>query len=407
MSALPSKPPNAPTSPAEAVACLQAALSVRPGFHRVNLADAAGLILAETARTDRPHPAAALSAMDGFAIQFESLRAGPIPVSATVRIGQNPPTLVPESAARIVTGGGVPAGANVVIKREDVRESADGTWIELSEHAMKAVVPGQHMRATGENAPQAAVIAEAGAVITPPLAGALATFGYAQPLVYRPLRIAVVLTGDELLGVSEAPTPYQIRESNGHTLSASLGRYPYLAMESIRTAGDDLVPTTKALVSALEAADAVVLTGGVSMGDRDCVPDAIRSLGGRIVFHKLPQRPGRPILAAVMPGGQPVFGLPGNPLSTLVTTRRIVLPVLAHVAGARRLPAPMLVSLTFAINAPIAMWWHRLVRIVDPGLAELIDLTGSGDVPAAATSDGFVEVAPRAVGTGPFAFYAW
>jgi molybdopterin molybdotransferase len=179
---------------------------------------------------------------------------------------------------------------------------------------------------------------------------------------------------------------------------------------------DDDADLTAALRSAIGAgepemrrgAEAVILTGGVSMGHRDSVRSAVELLGAEIVCHGLPQRPGKPILTAVLNAGEgggvapvPIFGLPGNPVSAMVTGTRIVLPVLTACAGAVGTPAalaPRLVELAVDDGKRLNLWWHRPARLVvradGTPLAELIDTRGSGDVVAAARSDGFVEMPP-------------
>lgn len=154
------------------------------------------------------------------------------------------------------------------------------------------------------------------------------------------------------------------------------------------------------------------------MGHRDRVREAIEAAGAEVVFHGLPQRPGKPMLGAVaapQASGPsiPIFGLPGNPISAMVTCQRVVMPVLATLAGAAHQPSPPSVALAAAAADAIDLWWHRLVRLNDAGEAVLIDGRGSGDIVAAGHSDGFIEVAPRppAAPGEPahrhYPFYAW
>jgi molybdopterin molybdotransferase len=143
------------------------------------------------------------------------------------------------------------------------------------------------------------------------------------------------------------------------------------------------------------------------MGDRDFVPRVLRDLGATVVFHRVPQRPGRPVLGAVMPEGKPVLGLPGNPLSVMVTCRRMVVPVLGRAAGLSAESARPAVRLVGTNGKTADLWWHRPVRLVGTGEAELAETASSGDVAGAAGSDGFVEVPPGATGEGPWAYYAW
>jgi molybdenum cofactor synthesis domain-containing protein len=162
------------------------------------------------------------------------------------------------------------------------------------------------------------------------------------------------------------------------------------------------------LAEAVQRADAILLTGGVSMGQYDHVPDAVRSVGGEVVFHKLPIRPGKPVLAAAGPGGQVIFGLPGNPVSVMVTARRIAAGALRRLAGFTEACPPVpAVRLTDADDETLALRWFRPVRLTGPGQAELVSTRGSGDMVSAARGDGFVEVPPGESGQGPWPFYAW
>ena len=149
------------------------------------------------------------------------------------------------------------------------------------------------------------------------------------------------------------------------------------------------------------------------MGDRDYVPAAVAQAGCTIVFHRLPIRPGRPILGALGPRGQAVLGLPGNPVSVLVTARRLGMIVLRRLGGLRDIdpPAPT-VTLTAAAaellgETPLRLWSYRPVQLASADRAELVIARSSGDFVAAARSDGFIEVAPGGVGRGPWPFYAW
>jgi molybdopterin molybdotransferase len=416
----PASRPAAPVldSPGQAVATLCAHLHRVP-TEAASLASAVGRFLATPAVTDRPSPASSVSAMDGYALATCDLPAPStyapqtpltsltLRVCATGRIGAAPPPLERGCAVRVVTGGAVPTGADAVLKRESVLERGDA--IDIPPATRATLRPGLHVRHRGENAPAGATIAPAGALITSPLAGALATFGIDHPTVRRRVRVAVLVTGDEVLRGHATPTDFQLRDSNGPVLSALLEALPFVAAAPPLHAGDDLDPTREALRMLLLSADCVLITGGVSMGDRDHVPAALAELGATTLFHGVRQRPGRPLLGAVGRTGQAVLALPGNPISALVTARRVALPVLQHLAGGT--PTPLAAALVLTNPPPpttaIDLWHHRLVQITQPGHARLIEATGSGDVFAAATSDGFVEVPPSVTGPGPFPFWPW
>lgn len=432
--------PFAFDSPAAAVAGMIAQIAC-PAAGRavevVDLVDAAGLILAEVVGADRDNPAFDYSSMDGYAVCVSSLSAKPpasgedgitVPVVGESRIGCAPPVLhssLPGPAAvRIATGAPIPLGADAVLRREDVHEHTAATpgqvgSIRISLHAAARVKPGDYIRRRGENARAGTPVLHAGEVLTASSLGALAAVGVAHPRVYRRLRIAVLTTGDELVAPGESPAPYQIRDSNGPSVRAMLASQAWASVVAVTHVADD-ARLEHLLKRACEDADAVILTGGISVGHRDPVRAAAELVGGRIIFHGLPQRPGKPMMGAVVERAGapnfapiPIFGLPGNPVSALVTCTRIVLPVLAACAGARKTPIsslPRMLELTNPDDRTLELWWHRLARLIlgADGLprAELVDGRGSGDIIAAATSDGFIEVPPGASGR-TFSFYSW
>lgn len=389
-------------SPAEALAALLARLSP-VSTERLPLDRAAGRILAEPLISDRPSPPSDVSAMDGYAVCVADAAAHEsLPISARALIGRPPPSLAPNSAVHIVTGAPIPPGADAVIRREDVREHPSS--IDLSP-AARSTRPGTAIRRAGENTSANSLILNPGLELSPAATAALASFGAANPLVYCPVRIAILTTGDELLDVSDTPNPYQLRDSNGPTLLALLSRRPWLNAHRLPRIPDDPAATQRAIASALQTTDALIATGGVSMGDRDYIPASVRALGGEIIFHKVPQRPGKPILAAIMPGEKLFLGLPGNPVSVLVTARRFATAALSRLAGLARPEIPPPVTIP-SDGKQIDLWWHRLVRLAAPGHATLASTSSSGDAPGAATSDGFIEVPPNTASSS-HPFYAW
>ncbi|MCC6678525.1 MAG: molybdopterin molybdotransferase MoeA [Phycisphaerales bacterium] len=366
---------------------------------------AAGRVLAAALHTDRPSPPADVSAMDGFALRCADAALGRLPIAGEVRIGRAPPPLPPAACLRIVTGGGVPTGADVVIRREDISES--GGEVRLDAAAASRLSPGHNIRRQGENAPPGALVAEAGSLVTPAVSSALAAFGAGRVRVFRPLSVAILTTGDELTEVAATPSPWQIRDSNGPALLSLFTGCPWISDIRPVHIPDEPELLDRELRAALGWADAILITGGVSAGHRDHVPAALTAQGVRTIFHRVPQRPGMPVLGAATPDGRPVFGLPGNPLSVMVTARRMAWPALARRAGVSRVAAPAAVTIANPDARTIPLWWHRSVRLDQPGRAELIDSRGSGDLVSAAHADGFVEIPPGAAGPGPWPFFAW
>jgi len=390
-------------SPAAAVGLMVARVR-EVGTERVPLERALGRVLAEPAAADRDSPAVDVSAMDGFALRAADLSKGTLPIAGDLRIGQAPAKLPDGSVLRIVTGAPVPPGADVVIKREDVEET--GGRVKFAAAAV-GTPAWTNIRRRGENAKAGTQVLDASVEITPPVAAALASFGCATPMVRKRVRVGVLVTGDEVLGVADSPTPYQLRDSNGYTVMSLVSRRAWVEGERGPATRDDPAALHEAMKELLERSDMLIATGGVSMGERDFVPQVIRELGAETLFHKVTQRPGRPVFGAVLPDGRPIFGLPGNPLSVMVTSRRMVVPVLERLGGIHHAPPPVLMRIENPDARRLDMWWHRVVHITDVGVAKLVDVASSGDVIAAARSDGFVETPPGEGGAGPWPYFGW
>jgi molybdenum cofactor synthesis domain-containing protein len=306
---------------------------------------------------------------------------------------------------KIVTGAPVPAGAEAVLRREDVHE-AEGS-IRITE-AAGSLTEGLHIRRRAENLPAGGRVLEAGLAISGPVAAALACFGVDQVSVRRRVRVGVLVTGDELVPPGQPLSDFQLRDSNGPSVLATLSRFPWIAVLPPRRSPDDPRAMRDAVSTLLNECDALILTGGVSMGDRDYVPSTLAAVGAKTIFKRVPQRPGGPVMGAVTGDGRPILALPGNPVSVLVTCRRMAIPVLGAMAGLSSDPAPpSMVSIAKPDTRTLNMWWQRLARATTPGNVELLPTRGSGDIPSAARSDGFVEIPPGMAGPGPWPFYPW
>jgi len=221
------------------------------------------------------------------------------------------------------------------------------------------------------------------------------------------VRIAILNTGDELVDPGTVLQDWQIRDSNGPLLAAMLSGNFWAQARRSRVP-DDPAKIRIALSQALDESDAVILTGGVSMGDTDHVPQAVVDCGGEILFHRIAIRPGKPLLGGVGPRGQLVMGLPGNPVSVAVTFRRYALGLLQTLAGLRGTRETALsVSVDSDDSKTLPLLWFRLVKLADQGIASILPSQGSGDLVSLAKSDGFIEVPPGAKSKGAFPFFPW
>lgn len=287
----------------------------------VPLAASLGRILATDVVMDHDVPPFRRAAMDGFAV-----RAAEVAIGATFRItqavmaGDDPHVPVPAGeAARIMTGAPVPDGADAVVPVEWTTEENDTVTVQTLPREPGNVVPrGAHVQA-------GAVVAAAGTAILPATLGALASAGCAEVPVARRPRVAILGTGAELVPVEQAPGPGAIRNSNSATL---VGQCLRVGVEPVDLGiATDEVEPLRASIRAGLAHDVLLLSGGVSMGDKDLVPAALEAEGVRCVFHRWGVQPGGPLWCGVK-GDTLVFGLPGNPAATFVGFEVLVIPAL-------------------------------------------------------------------------------
>jgi molybdopterin molybdotransferase len=323
--------------PEQAIVAYAAAVALNPaGGESVALDAAFDRVLARDVAADRPYPADARSTMDGFAVRAAD-GATPRRITGEVRMGRAPEVAIgPGEALRIPTGGVLPDGADAVIPFEDVAER-DGLIVP---HAAPAA--GDSLTPVGADLQPGDAVLGAGRRIGGPELGLLATLGYAHVPVFRRPRVAIVSTGDELVDPGATPARGQIRDSNRYAIAGTLralGAEPL----HIPRASDEIDDLVAKLRDACGRADAVILTGGSSVGERDLTPDAIERLAGTVVVHGLRVKPGKPTVLAWIPrigaiGAVPVIGLPGNPTSALLILEAVAAPIITALTGA--LPAP-------------------------------------------------------------------
>ena len=395
-------------NPADALDDLLARLSPVES-ESVSLNEAAGRVLAEPLVADRDSPPHDVSAMDGYAVRVADvagLDAGDpaLPLAGEVPIGTDPPTLPPKSALRIYTGSCVPHGADAVIQREHTREpdgliASDGSQRVTITVPVDGIVVGQNIRRRGENLRENEAVIPSGVPINHAVVAALASFGSSAPVVYKRVRAAAIVTGDELLAVDSSPPPWRIRDSNGPTLNALLASRRYVSCTQARHVRDDLRTLTESIEKELGSHELLVLTGGVSMGQHDHVPQAIKDAGGTVLFHRLPIRPGKPILAAIGPSGQAILALPGNPLAVVAASVLFVLPAIRKLAGfADPLPVHQSATVTDGGGDPtktIPLYWYRPASFTHEYDAAILPSQGSGDTTSAARADGLIELPPN------------
>jgi molybdopterin molybdotransferase len=297
---------------------------------RVPLAEASGRVLAEPARAVVDLPPFASSAMDGFAVRARDT-PGRLPIGFRIAAGVPAPrALVEGEAMAIATGGVVPAGADAVIPHEYVAD--DDNSVEIRE----PVVVGANVRPRGGDVAAGEVIVEAGMRLRPGHLGALAAAGVAEVVCARRPRAAVLTTGTELRRPGEPLGPGDVYEANGLMLAAQLASAG-AEVERLEAVADDEKAHRDAIRHGLDF-DVLVTSGGVSVGPHDLVRGVEAELGVEEVFWRVAVKPGKPVSFGVR-GGTLVFGLPGNPVSSLVGCELFVRPALLALQGAAE-PGP-------------------------------------------------------------------
>jgi molybdopterin molybdotransferase len=343
---------------------------VRPlSSERVPTADAAGRILAEPALAAVDLPPFDSSAMDGFAVRAADV-PGRLPVRERIAAGRpSPRGLEPGEAMAIATGGAVPAGADAVVPIEYVVD--DGNQIEIGE----PVEPGASVRPQGGDVRRGEPVLPAGARLQAGRLGALAAAGVAEVVCARRPRAAVLVTGTELRPPGAELEPGQIYEANSAVVTAQLTSAGAEA-ERLSPVADEPEAHREALERGLEA-DVLVTTGGVSVGPHDLVRGIGAELGVEEVFWRVAVKPGKPLWFGVR-GNTLVFGLPGNPVSVLVSFELFVRPAVLALQGASE-PRPRfgVGSLVRAVRRNAAR--DELLRarsVVSDGGVELDPVTG-------------------------------
>ena len=313
-------------SPEQAWARLEPHLAALPAESVARRA-ALGRVLARPLAARVDVPALDVSAMDGYALAGAAEAGEQLPVVGTVAAGDPPGlALLAGTAARVMTGAPLPAGADRVVPVEQTDGGRDVVALGAAPAA------GEHVRRRGEVLREGNELLPAGALLTPGALALLATHGYGELPVHRAPRVAVLATGDELVPPEAEPAPGRLRDSNTDFLLAA-GATLGLAFAPLGIVCDDPEALTAAIARGLAESDLLLLCGGVSAGEFDLVEPALARLGCRPLFDAVAVQPGKPLVAAVHDGGL-VVALPGNPAAVMVDFWLFVRPALRRLLGA-------------------------------------------------------------------------
>ena len=355
------------------------------GSQRVNYLDTLDRVLAEDIVSDMEIPPFNKAAVDGFACRKQDLKqelsivevipAGEIPEKA---IGKN-------ECSRIMTGAMVPAGADMVIMMEDTELTQDGK-VRFTRGNSNINISYR-----SEDLKEGDIVLKKGTLIRPQEIAIMASVGCTNPLVTNKPDVGIISTGDELVEPDQKPGISKIRNSNASQLISQVKRMGATA-HYLGITRDDRDSTYKLIYRALKENDVVILTGGVSMGERDYVPEVLNELGVDIKFRSIAIQPGRPTVFGIY-DTKFLFGLPGNPVSSFVIFEMLVKPMLYKIMGHHHHP--------WNFKLPIGIDYKRSkstrksllpVSITDDGLVMPVEYHGSAHIHAYAQADGIIAI---------------
>tara|TARA_R110002072_G_scaffold45422_5_gene126333 strand:- start:13740 stop:14996 length:1257 start_codon:yes stop_codon:yes gene_type:complete len=352
----------------------------------IALSDALNRVIAQDLYAQLNVPPADNSAVDGYALRIEDFVSGQnILISQRIPAGQAPQTLEKHTTARIFTGAHIPDGANCVVMQENITLNDAKTHISLSDK----LKPGQNIRPKGQDIKNGDCILSKGDVLTPQRLGLIASTGIANIEVFKPLKVAILSTGDELVEPGTDVKEGQIYNSNRYLLSGFLNSLHFDIID-LGLVPDKLDSTLSALEKAASEADVVITTGGASVGEEDYVHTAISQLGN-LDFWKVAIKPGKPVMLGRI-NNTPILGLPGNPGAVFVTFMILARPFLLHKQGVTNTQAkPYSIAINFDIKkAGMRREFLRVIRNND--MLELHPNQSSGMLSSASWAEGLAVI---------------
>lgn len=358
-----------------------------------NIDDLEATQIKEPLLADRCQPPFHRVAMDGIAIAYDSLKNGNVTyeIEGCQRAGIAQMTLQnSQNCMEVMTGAVLPQGTDTVIPVEHLKIANGKVTIQKN----ITVKPQQNIHFKGSDTEQGAELVSANSILQAPQWAIAASIGKTQLQVAKKPSIAIISTGDELVEVSQTPRDYQIRRSNVYALSSSLQQFGFAKIHRFHLK-DEKENMFENLQSILHKHDVIILSGGVSMGKFDFVPQILTDLKVKKIFHKIKQKPGKPMWFGItMEQKKPVFGLPGNPVSALICLHRFVIPGIQNAMAMT--PRQPFATLTAPVKfkKPLTYFLPVSIEFSDDGkiLATPIKFNGSGDFSSLSSSDGFLEL---------------
>jgi len=352
---------------------------------------ALGRVLAENIKADRDMPPFNRVTMDGIAVNYKAFEEGvrAFKVKATQAAGEQPIDILEiTECIEIMTGAVLPASTDTVIRYEDL-EIDNGVAVLTTDEITK----GQNLHLQGADRKKDEVMLTPGKLITPAIISLLASVGETEIRVKRIPKVVIISSGDELVEVGATPLPFQIRKSNSYTIQAALKKHGLeVGMLHI---SDDLEATKQTLAQCLQNYDVILLSGGISMGKFDYIPQALKELQVSQVFHKVAQRPGKPFWFGKHDNGVLVFAFPGNPVATFMCLHRYFIPWLQNTLRLDcKPPAYAILTEDFTFTPELEYFLQVSLHFNDKGqlLAKPIAGNGSGDFANLADTDAFMEL---------------
>jgi len=361
------------------------------GTEEIHLDNSMGRILREKFHADRDFPPYNRVTMDGIALAYASFEKGQreFQIAGIAAAGSPQQSLSdPSMCMEVMTGAILPAGTDTVIRYEDLNEKGKIVQVQLDSLSL-----GQNVHKLGEDRVQGSVIVKKGKQISSAEIGVGATIGKVNVTVSRLPKTLIISTGDELVEIHETPLPHQIRRSNIHRLKSTLQSFGIEA--DSHHFEDDLEEIKTKLARMILDYEVILLSGGVSKGKFDYLPEALEAVGVKKLFHKIKQRPGKPMWFGKSPGNCCIFALPGNPVSSFLCMHRYFVPWLQQsmqMQASTRPKAALAADIAFK---PDLTYFAQVKLEYSPEgkiLAHPVEGHGSGDLANLVDADAFIQL---------------